>query len=63
MQFPVGSDIPKKTWGKIRISGRFVLKRLSEIQTRYNIHVVPCGDKLSAWHMTSGIMKRVFEIE
>ena len=63
MSFPVGSDIPKKTWGKIRISGRFVLKRLSEIQTRYNIHVVPCGDKLSALHMTSGIMKRVFEIE
>ena len=62
LSFPVGSDIPKKSWNKIRISGRFIMKRLSEIQTKYGIHVVPCGDKLSAWHMTSSIMKRVFEV-
>ena len=62
LSFPVGSDIPKKSWNKIRISGRFIMKRLSEIQIKYGIHVVPCGDKLSAWHMTSSIMKRVFEV-
>ena len=62
LSFPVGSDIPKKSWNKIRISGRFIMKRLSEIQIKYGIHVVPCGDKLSDWHMTSSIMKRVFEV-
>ena len=62
LSFPVGSDIPKKSWNKIRISGRFIMKRLYEIQIKYGINVVPCGDKLSAWHMTSSIMKRVFEV-
>ena len=63
MSFPPGSDIPKPKWSKIRIKGNFILKKLAEYQTEYNIHVLPCGDKTSAWHMTSSIMKRVVERE
>ena len=63
LSFPVGSEIPKKTWSKIRITGRFILKRLSEIQTKYGIHVVPCGNNLAAWHMANSIIKRVFDNE
>jgi len=63
MSFPEGSDIPRAKWNKIRIKGSFILKRLAEIQTKYDIHVVACEDKACAWHMTSSIMKRVFEIE
>ena len=59
--FPVGSDIPKKTWSKLRVSGNFLMKKITEIQTHYGVHVVPCGDKLSAWHMASSIMKRIYE--
>lgn len=61
LSFPVGSDIPKKTWNKIRISGRFILKRLSEIQVKHGIHVIPCGNNLSGWHMANSIMKRIFD--
>ena len=61
LSFPVGSDIPKKTWNKIRISGRFILKRLSEIQVKHGIHVIPCGNNLSWWHMANSIMKRIFD--
>ena len=63
LAFPVGSEIPKKTWSKIRITGRFILKRLSEIQTKYGIHVIPCGNNLAAWHMANSIIKRVFDNE
>ena len=59
--FPVGSDIPKRTWDKLRVSGNFLMKKISEIQTCYGVHVIPCGDKFSAWHMASSIMKRVHE--
>lgn len=61
LSFPVGSEIPKKAWNKIRISGRFILKRLSEIQIEHGVHVVPCGNSLSAWNMANSIMKRVFD--
>ena len=40
-----------------------ILKKLAEYQTEYGVHVLPCGDKTSAWHMTSSIMKRVVERE
>ena len=63
MSFPEGSDIPRAKWNKIRIKGNFILKRLAEIQTKYDIHVITCEDKACAWHMTNSIMKRVFEIE
>jgi len=63
ISFPVGSDIPKKTWGRLRISGNFLLKRLGEIQVNYGIGIIPCGDKYSAWQMANSIMKRVFEAE
>ena len=61
LSFPVGSDIPKKSWNKIRISGRFILKRLAEIQIEYGISVIPCGNNLAAWHVVNSIMKRVFD--
>ena len=63
MSFPEGSDIPRAKWNKIRIKGNFILKRLAEIQTKYDIHVITCEDKACAWHMTNSIMKSVFEIE
>ena len=61
LSFPVGSEIPKKTWNKIRISGRFILKRLAEIQIEHGISVIPCGNNLAAWHVVNSIMKRVFD--
>ena len=61
LSFPVGSEIPKKTWNIIRISGRFILKRLAEIQIEYGISVIPCGNNLAAWHVVNSIMKRVFD--
>tara|TARA_Y100000361_G_C10877770_1_gene197604 strand:+ start:29 stop:505 length:477 start_codon:yes stop_codon:yes gene_type:complete len=61
--YPYGSDVPKKAWSSIRVKGDFMLKRLAEIQTKRDIHVVPCGDKFSAWSMAVSIMKRVNEIE
>jgi ERCC4-type nuclease len=38
--FPIGSDIPKKMWDKLRISGNYIIKRLIEIQLQYNIQII-----------------------
>lgn len=59
--FPVGSDIPKKLWDKLRISGNYIIKRLIEIQLQYGIQVVFCGDPNNAERFTVSLMKRIYE--
>lgn len=59
--FPVGSDIPKKLWDKIKISPKYLLKYLTELQLNYGIHIIYCGDASNAEKMAVSIMKRVYE--
>lgn len=59
--FPVGSDIPKKMWDKLRISGNYIVKRLIEIQLQYGIQIVFCGDPNNAERFTVSLMKRIYE--
>lgn len=59
--FPVGSDIPKRMWDKLRISGNYIIKRLIEIQLKYNIQVIFCGDASNAERFTVSLMKRIYE--
>jgi hypothetical protein len=59
--FPVGSDIPKKLWDKLRISGNYIIKRLIEIQLKYNIQVVFCVDSDNAEKFSASLMKRIYE--
>lgn len=59
--FPIGSDIPKKMWDKLRISGNYIVKRLIEIQLQYNIQVVFCGDANNAERFAVSLMKRIYE--
>jgi len=61
MAYPVGSNIPKSKWRKIRVRGPFIMKRLEEIMVRHNVTVVFCGDVDNAQMVGIGIMKRVYE--
>lgn len=59
--FPVGSDIPKRLWDKLRISGNYIIKRLIEIQLEYNIQIIFCGDPSNAERFAVSLMKRIYE--
>jgi ERCC4-type nuclease len=59
--FPVGSDIPKRLWDKLKISGNYIVKRLIEIQLQYNIQVVFCDDASNAERFCVSLMKRIYE--
>jgi ERCC4-type nuclease len=58
--FPIGSDIPKKLWPKLKINPKYLLKYLTEIQINYGIHLVYCGSKENAEKMAESIIKRVY---
>ena len=60
-QFPVGSDVPKKMWDKLRISGNYIMKCLIEAQLNYNIHILFCDDAENAERVAVSIMKRIYE--
>jgi ERCC4-type nuclease len=59
--FPVGSDIPKRMWDKLKISGNYIIKRLIEIQLQYNIQVMFCDDPSNAEKFSVSLMKRIYE--
>jgi hypothetical protein len=59
--FPVGSDIPKRMWDKLKISGNYIIKRLIEIQLEYNIQIVFCDDSSNAERFSASLMKRIYE--
>ena len=41
--FPHGSGIPKQVWPKLRITGRFMLKRLLDFETIYKTKIILAG--------------------
>lgn len=59
--FPVGSDLPKKMWDKLKVKGNYIMKVLTEAQLNHNIHILFCGDPSTAERVAVGIMKRIYE--
>jgi len=59
--FPVGSDIPKKLWEKLRVSNNFILKQISLFHIKYGIHTVFCGDSDNAEKLAVRIMRTVYD--
>jgi hypothetical protein len=62
LNYPKGSNVPPRMWSKIRIKPLYILKYLTELQTKYNIHVVFCGNPAAAEEMAFSIIKRVNEM-
>lgn len=42
-RYPMGSGIPKYLLHKVRIGGKYILKRMEEMAAHYNISIVLCG--------------------
>lgn len=61
MNYPIGSDVPKKLWNKIKISPAFIMKFITELSVNYNINVIFCGNASWAEKTALSIMKRVYD--
>lgn len=61
MSYPIGSDIPKRLWDKIRISPAFLLKHIVDLQINHNIKIVFCGNSENAEKVALSIMRRVYK--
>jgi ERCC4-type nuclease len=59
MMFPIGSDIPKKLWPKIRISPTFILKNIIDLQINSKINFIFCSNASNAQTIAASIMKYI----
>ena len=58
--FPENSNIPSYLRQKSRVKGPFIIKSLTKIMSKYNIHVLPCSNRLYAEHVAYSIMKDLY---
>jgi ERCC4-type nuclease len=63
LRYPVGSNIPKRMWDKIKISPNYIIKNLLELNLHYNINVVFCDNHRNAEHLAEQIFKRVYYLD
>jgi len=59
LRFPVGSNIPKAKWDRLKTTPQFLMRFISDIQVKYDIDVVFAGDRDNAIYVATNIMKRV----
>lgn len=62
MNYPIGSDVPKRVWKQIKLTPAFIMKFLMELSVQHNIHVMFCGCPSWAEKTALSIMKRVYEL-
>ena len=63
LNYPVGSTLPRKLWDKVKVSPSFLMKHVLDWQIVHNIHVMFCGDSLSANKTAEYILKKVYYLE
>tara|TARA_B100000902_G_scaffold12631_1_gene15399 strand:- start:1730 stop:2209 length:480 start_codon:yes stop_codon:yes gene_type:complete len=61
LQYPVGSTVPKRMWSKLRISPKFILKHINELQILHNVKIVFCGNAANAEKEALAIMRKIYE--
>lgn len=62
LNYPKGSAVPPRMWSKIKIRPPYILKYLTELQTKHDIHVIFCDNPAAAEEMAFSIIKRVNEM-
>jgi len=61
LEFPEGSDVPEKEISKLKVTNKYMLKFLMELQIKDNVHVIFCGSKKNAKWTVLSILKRINE--
>lgn len=60
LYYPVGSNLPKKMWDKVRITPAFIMKNILDWQLKYNINVLFCNNASNAEKTAEYILKRIY---
>ena len=61
LNFPHGTSLPQTVRNKIKVGGKFLLKKLIEFEIHYGVHIVFCGNKDNAFYFVASLLKRLSE--
>lgn len=61
MDFPEGSDVPDNEIKNLRITNKYMLRYLMELQINHNVNVIFCDSKKNAKWTVLSILKRINE--
>ena len=61
MDFPEGSDVPDREIKKLRITNKYMLRYLMELQINHGVNVIFCDSKKNAKWTVLSILKRINE--
>lgn len=60
LNYPIGSNLPKRMWDKVRITPAFIMKNILDWQLQYNIKVLFCNNASNAEKVAEYIMKKIY---
>lgn len=60
LNYPIGSNLPKKLWDKIKITPPFIMKHILDWQLKYNIKVLFCNNASNAEQVAEYILKKIY---
>ena len=63
LNYPIGSDLPKRLWDKVKISPAFLMKNVLDWEMNHNIKVIFCGSAGNAEQVAEYILKRTYYLE
>jgi ERCC4-type nuclease len=61
IDYPNSSKLPDYIKKKIKLNGKYLLKKLMEFQVNYHINVIFCGDKEGGFYFVASLLKRLSE--
>lgn len=61
MDFPEGSDVPDREIKNLRVTNKYMLRFLMELQINHNVNVIFCDSKKNAKWTVLSILKRINE--
>jgi ERCC4-type nuclease len=59
LKYPEGSTIPRARWAKLKVKGKYIMKRLGEIERKYGLQIVFADSAMDAELKTIEIMKTI----
>ena len=63
LNYPIGSNLPKRLWDKVKISPAFLMKHVIDWQLVYNIKVIFCGSSSDAERTAEYILNKIYYLE
>jgi hypothetical protein len=62
LAFPENSRVPKSSRKYVKVTGKYLLKTIMELEIWYDTKIIFCGNRENAFRVTNSLFKRLNEL-